>query len=373
MLVMFIIMSIAVGVYFTKKVPVMETPPTRAAQDTAVTKKPRVTRKQFESLAKLDHKAPITLPWVKSDGLQKPPRYFKFKESLLTPVIDQGMCASCWSISTTGMLADRISLYTNGAIMEPLSNQEMISCWDGHDGEGCKVGGIPELAYNYMINKGISLEKDYPYQQQFTNSIAPCNDSSVGGRRVYVERGSVKSLCTDPYKHEEGSEQYNSVVKSNVENMKLELVNHGVLVGTIMVYEDLYDYTGLYVYRGPSKKSEKFVGGHALEIIGYCEEGINGVEPGFDLAYWICKQSWGVEYPSKSPSSKGYFYIEMGRNVAGIESRASSARPLLDARIKKHLVSSLQAQAYSTIDEYVDDPERKLFIQGVARIKGWLK
>ena len=325
-------------------------------------RKPKAGREQFEALATINPKASITLPWMKAGGRQKLPSYLKYDENKLTPVIDQGKCASCWSIATTGMLADRISIYTNGAIKEELSNQEMISCWDGHQGEGCSVGGIPELAMDYLIKQGVSLEKDFPYEQQFTNTLAKCDKAKKSGRRVFAQAGSAVSLCIDPYQFKDGSEKYNSTVRANIENMKRELYLHGVICGTLMVHKSTYQYDGLSVYTGP-KKGDKFVGGHCCSIIGWCDEGVNGDEPGFEHAYWICKQSWGLEFPAKTPASSGYMYVLMGENVAGIESRASACLPVITSEIKASLADSLDQSRFLSYEQYKHSTGKQNFVQ----------
>lgn len=325
-------------------------------------RKPKASREQFEALATINPKAPITLPWMKAAGNQKLPSYLKYDENKLTAVIDQSACAACWSIATTGMLADRISVYTNGAIKEELSNQEMISCWDGHQGEGCSVGGIPEFVYSYLIKEGISLEKDFPYEQESTNKIAPCDKAKKSGRRVFAQRGSDVSLCIDPYQFKEGSDRYNSTIRANIENMKRELYTHGPVVGTMLVFENAYHYDGTHVYTGP-KRGEKFVGGHALTIHGWCDKNVNGDEPGFSDAYWVCKQSWGKEYPAKTPASKGYMYIKMGTNCVGIESRASACLPVITPEISAKMADSLDESRFLSYEAYRESPTKTNFIK----------
>ena len=337
------------------------------------TKKKRKTYDEFVALAKVDHKHVIGVPWVQLPDLDGYlPSYLKYKEKMLTPVVDQGKCASCWSISVVQMLADRVSVYTGGKVKKILSVQEMISCWDGHEGKACSEGGIPELAYHYIIKNGVGLDRDYPYRQASTNKLKPCDKSRLNGERLFVEPDSVRSLCIDPFKLKEGSSRYNKTIELNVKNMKKELLVNGPFVCTIMVYENLYRYDGLSVYEG--SKGSKFVGGHSVVCVGYCDEGINGVEPGFDTAggYWVIRNSWS-DWPTKSPASEGYFYIKKGSNVCGIESRASRAFPILSAQAKSQMVSSLDESRYTSYTDYVNDPDRQLLITKVGRIRGWLK
>lgn len=345
----------------------------RAKPLAAKTTRKRKSYDEFVSIAKVNHKAIIGVPWIQLPGLDDYlPSYLKYKEKLLTPVIDQGKCASCWSISVVQMLADRISVYTGGRVKKVLSSQEMISCWDGHDGKACSEGGIPELAYNYIIKNGIGLDTDYPYEQRTTTKLKKCDGSRLDGERLYLEPGSVRSLCIDPYKFKTGSSNYREIIGLNIKNMKKELLVNGPFVCTIMVYQNLYAYDGLSVYEG--HKGSKFVGGHSVVCVGYCDEEMNGVEPGFDTpgGYWVIRNSWS-DWPSKSPASKGYFYIKKGSNVCGIESRASRAFPVLSAHMKTQMVESLDHSRYTSYTDYVDDPDRQLLVTKVGRIRGWLK
>lgn len=345
------------------KAPVLERPLGK--------KQKRRTYAEFVAIAKVDHKAIIGIPWVQLPDLDGYiPTYLKYKEQLLTEPVNQGGCASCWSISVVQMLSDRISVYTGGRVKKTFSIQEMISCWDGHGGKACSKGGIPELAYKYIIENGIGLSKDYRYEQERTNKIKECDRSKLNGERWYVQPGSVRSLCIDPYMYREGSTEYDNTIRMNIKNMKKELLVNGPFVSTIMVHQNLYAHDGLSIYEGHN--DTEFVGGHAITCIGWCEEGINGVEKGFDLPYWILRNSWS-DWPSKSPASEGYFYIKMGSNVCGIESRASRAFPVLTDEAKSNMVKSLDESRYTTVGEWVDDPERRNYITKVGKLRGWLK
>lgn len=374
---LFLVITIAGVIYVLdekfNQAPAVENAMNPVGKSNPLGKKKRKTYDEFVALAKVDPKHIIGVPWVQLPDLDGYlPSYLKYKEKLLTPVVDQGKCASCWSISVVQMLADRVSVYTGGKVRKILSVQEMISCWDGHEGKACSEGGIPELAYHYIIKNGIGLDKDYPYQQASTNKLKSCDKSRLNGERLFVEPDSVRSLCIDPFKFKEGSSRYNNIIDLNVKNMKKELLVNGPFVCTIMVHSNLYTYSGLSVYEG--SKGSKFVGGHSVVCVGYCDEGINGVEPGFDTpgGYWVIRNSWS-DWPTKSPSSKGFFYIKKGSNVCGIESRASRAFPVLSAKSKTMMVNSLDESRYMSYTDYVNDPDRQLLVTKVGRMRGWLK
>lgn len=330
------------------------------------------TYAEFVKIAEmLQYDAPISIPWIHIENVDDfLPTYLKYKEKILLPITNQGDCAACWSMGVTHMISDRISIYTNGRIKKLLSAQEMISCWDKSikNDIGCKTGGVPELAYQYIIKHGIALEKEYPYQQQNTTKIFKCDRNKMKHERVYIEPNSVRSLCRNPEQYKNDKQKYKAIIDENILNMKKEIFVNGEIVGTIMVYENLYTYDGLSIY---SKKKGKFIGGHLVNIIGWSESGVNTSEPGFDGAYWIAKNFWSTEWPTKSPSSNGYFYIKMGENVCGIESRASRAFPVLTNEIKSTMVKDLRDSRYESITEYVDDPERENYISKVGAMKKW--
>ena len=172
---------------------------------------------------------------------------------------------------------------TGGRLRAHLSVQEMLAC-DRVQG-GCD-GGSPETALEYALDPGIVTEKEYPYEQLKSDRIGPCV-SMKGLSRVKIVPGSIRSLCEPLEEDEVGSDKH----LQNILNMKREIYNNGPIVGTIMVYTDLYDYNGQGVYS--VTPGADLVGGHAMEIFGWSDESANLKEPNFQDAYWICRNSWG--------------------------------------------------------------------------------
>ena len=337
-------------------------------------KKPgrKKTLEEFTKAAGMNPKYKIGIPYTEHPNIELP-RYLKYKEKLLTPVVNQGDCASCWAISVCHLIADRIALYTAGKIKRPLSYQELVSCFNNKgDNKGCTVGGIPEIAYKYIEQEGIATEEDYPYVQENNTRIAKCDFEKRKGFRTYVKPNSIRSLCVNPDKYEEGSKLWQETIDQNTRNMKTELFLNGPFCITIMVYQSLYDHDGLSVYDPPKDKLGKFIGGHSATCVGHTEE-VNGEEPGFDGNYWIIKNSWSSHHPLKSPASKGFIYIRAGKNLCGIESRASSCQIDITDEIRANMVDSLDESRYLTYSDYVHDPERQLMVTKSTKLRSMFK
>jgi C1A family cysteine protease len=304
------------------------------------------------------------------------PRYFKYKEALMVPVRTQGECASCWAFAVCDSMADRISMHTRGQVRKTLSAQELLSCFRPRTFT-CTRGGLPEAAFQYVVTRGVLEEAAYPYANAMGGPIPKCKlDSEYWAwealvrdplrhernpHRVYAKEGSVRDLCYPPWTQR--------IIDRNIENMKTEIFLNGPIVGTIMVYSDLYTYDAESVYE--TKKGARLIGGHAIEIFGWADAGQNTEEKGFEGAYWICRNSWGDLWPRNlGKPHTGWFYVRMGRNEAGIESRASCAEPLLTQAMQEYGKSSAWAStAYTSYTEYVDDPERVNFFAHLSRTR----
>ena len=304
------------------------------------------------------------------------PKYFKYKEALMTPVRSQGKCASCWAFAVADCLSDRLSISTRGRIRKSLSAQEMLSCLRPR-AFPCSKGGLPELAFHYVVARGLPTEAAYPYENFWGGPIEECKQGGLltvrelltkakdrhekRPDRVFAEAGSIRNLCVEPMTDEQ--------IRQNVQNLKTEIFLNGPIVGTIMVYDDLYTYDAESVYE--VSPGAKFRGGHAIIIYGWSDEGQNTEEEGFQGAYWCCKNTWGGIWPRDLPKNSkhtGWFYVRMGRNEAGIESRASCAQPMLTEAMKAMgKGSSWHSTAYLSYDSYVNDPEKRQFFAHLAK------
>lgn len=287
---------------------------------------------------------PFKLP-LKSNPQLKRPRFLLYKRSQLTPIGNQGLCGSCWAFAITSTIADRIMIKTRGNFRKALSVQNLLSCINR---QGCDGGTLDDTCSWIAGNQfPLLLESQYPYTMLNGGEITtPCPLDFLGLDKInkseefdkntafFIKQDSVRSL-TDYIseglyyqKNYEGTltELEKSDIekcKKNVENMKQELFQNGPFFCAMSVYEDLYKYNGIGIYSYTSGKS---VGGHAIEIVGYCEEGVDDRE-GYKDGYWICRNSWGRNWPQHKQFGIGYFIVKMGVNECGIESRCGVADP----------------------------------------------
>lgn len=238
------------------------------------------------------------------------PAHFEWNHTKMVPIRDQGMCTSCWAFSVSDMIADRLAIYTNGVFSKNLSVQYLLSCFTNH--EGCSVGGSPEEVYEYIAQNGLPLDDVYPYEQYEKLPIGRCMTERLPPKeqRVFTRSGSERRLCSTYFSI--GSK----VHEDNIRNMQLEILLNGPIVGTLAVYDSLYQYQGApNIYT--QGNNGKYHGGHSCEILGWnCRRDL-------PTPYWIVRTPWGNDWPHTN--SGGIVYVRFGVNECGIEARSSCA------------------------------------------------
>lgn len=285
-------------------------------------------------------KSPLKIHNVLHDGL---PDFLLYKTKFLSPVVDQGICGSCWAFSITNMLSDRISVTTGGKFKKLLSTQQLLGCYNPD--EGC-IGQSPEDALEWMSDRKYKLNTStrYPYKQHSNSEI---EEECIDSDGVSVEPGTIKSLVT--FIEEEEYDPF--LLKENIRNMKTELYQNGPFFAAITVYDDFYQYNGKGVYK--HDVNAEVVGGHAIEVIGYCNAGVDTRKNLLDSGegYWICRNSWGSNWPIES-NNKGFFIIKMGTNESGIESRVAVADASLS--LVGYKGNNIAATRYVSFKNFVD-------------------
>jgi len=258
------------------------------------------------------------------------PNFFCYNFDVLTPVRDQGsICGSCWAFVTAGIMSDKISIYKNRPVV--MSPQGLLECY-GDPKDACK-GSAPEDVFEWMeeTNYKLPFEFNLHYKQRRSSKVKGKCPTNLPG--INVQPGSLHRLTDSlPIKAfidgsrismDKATQEEKNILNQNILNMKHELVQSGPFFATIIMYEDLSSYIPTKAYT--SNFAGLPVGGHAIEIVGYCDQGVDPRD-GFKEGYWICKNTWGPLWPSKS-EIPGYFAVLKGANMCGIESRCGTINP----------------------------------------------
>ncbi|MCX5791891.1 MAG: C1 family peptidase [Elusimicrobia bacterium] len=185
---------------------------------------------------------------------------------------NQKKCGSCWAFAMTAGLEAYTLLKQNTPDVDlDLSEQVMVSC----SGAGSCNGG--QLSAGFLQKTGLPLESAYPY----TATDGSCATAAAGWQASAYKVGAWGS------------------VSKNLTAIKTALIKYGPLPTAMMVYEDFMHYkTGVYSYTTGKK-----LGGHAILLVGYNDEG----------QYFILKNSWDTGW-----GENGFFrvaYSEMGTVV----------------------------------------------------------
>jgi len=252
------------------------------------------------------------------------------------------VCGSCWAFIITDLISNLTILLTNGKFKKPLSTQNLLNCYKPK--VACE-GQSPEDIFIWLdkTRKKLTTEEKVPYLQLLSVDVTDnCINVQSG---INIKRNSVRSICT--FIPEFGYDE--KILKENINNMKKTLFLNGPFYASISVYPDFMKFDGKNIYESVYKQNEQ-IGGHAILIVGYCNKNID-TRSGFEDGYWICKNSWGKNWAVYS-FEPGYFYIKMGNNTCGIESRCGIAYPNIPMN-KKINLSKFRIQKYKTFLNYI--------------------
>jgi len=216
---------------------------------------------------------PASLDWRNHKG-----------SNFISSVRDQGSCGSCWAFAVVANIESIYNVERSLTALArglpgfnyelDLSEQFLVSCSGAGD---CAEGGWSDLAAEYVKTDGIAREEYFSYLQ----ADVPC-----GPQNTWVDEIV-------------GIDDWGWVTLDVADREAIyAALQNGPINAYLTIYSDFYYYvSGIYEYTSGGVE-----GGHQVLIVGYSKAG----------GYWICKNSWGVNW-----GENGYFRIKMGQADIG--------------------------------------------------------
>ncbi len=275
--------------------------------------------------------------------------------ALIGHVQDQSGCGSCWAVSTTTTLEDRLcieasraGLVYNGTVY--LSSLDTLSCCTNSQGcasaQGCN-GGDPKEAWRWFAEHGVVTGGGYgetstckPY------SFPPCSHEDTGSglfscADIDFRTPKCEKKCTNSDYHNSTyyKDKYKAVeaysIPSDEDTIKRDIMANGPVTAGYAVYEDFLLYSsGIYHH-----VSGKIEGYHAVKMIGWGEE--DGVK------YWLLVNSWGTDW-----GEDGLFRIRLSDSQIMNYITAGTAR-LGKGAVRYNFVSWMKYALLAVITELV--------------------
>ncbi|ETN86091.1 papain family cysteine protease [Necator americanus] len=255
---------------------------------------------------------------------------------------DQSHCGSCWAVSSAETMSDRLCVQSNGTIKVTSKKKYFYPIRTS-----LPVARIVVLGRNYElgslhfkkknihfldVEEATQFERgnilrtqafalaDYMEQRQEISdsckpyAFYPCKDESYGKcPKDSFPTPKCRKICQYKYSKKYADDKYyaNSAyrIPQNETWIKLEIMRNGPVTASFRIYPDFGFYEkGVYVTSGGRE-----LGGHAIKIIGWGTEKVNGT----DLPYWLIANSWGTDWGENN----GYFRILRGQNHCQIEQK----------------------------------------------------
>lgn len=251
--------------------------------------------------SQLNDKLGLKLKSFSPEELKKSPDSFDSREawpdcSSIRAIRNQSKCGSCWAFSAATVMSDRLCIGSNQKIQTRLSPEDVLACCYSC-GNGCD-GGFPNAAWDYFMQSGIVSGDNYGENQWCKSySIPPDSKDHV--------TPDCKRQCTSNQQinyFTNKTRAQSGYILVGEEAFKAEISQNGPISASFSVYADFRQYkSGVYWHQ-----TGEIMGGHAIRIVGYGEEG--GVK------YWLIANTWSPTW-----GDNGFFKIRRGNNECGIE------------------------------------------------------
>lgn len=299
------------------------------------------------------------------DRIKDLPKHFDGRivwSTYLSKIRNQGSCGNCWAIASTTVLADRLSIYSLNQINTDLTAMNATVCSE-------VISDTPEMDEKVISQKNLR-----------GHSTAACNGNTIYSalRFLYIY-GAMEKYCSSPVflasRNLKDYKEFHSLndiptcqslygktfdqcvagqlaakyfrtmgsytIPNNIELIKEDIYQFGPNVSGFIIYSDFIDnYDGKSIYMGPSKDAIA-QGGHAIRVVGWGEEEVDGKA----VPYWWIANSWGEDW-----GLGGYF--KMAMNIKECELEKNFAGLIPD-------INGLKLPSYIFFEDTVEDVEKR--------------
>jgi len=218
------------------------------------------------------------------------------EKGVLPPIINQGKCGSCWSISASTTVGAALAI--DGGPKYDLSVADAVQCATTIKPGGCD-GGTFFQAYQWIHSNGLPTSDIYPYSS-FYGETGVCQEERDKDVRV---------MLTSPR---------GMRVPSLDEAALLRAVARQPVAVAIVSNKQLQAYRS-GIFDDPNCNKNKV--NHAVVLVGFGTD--TTLSPPVD--YWIMRNSWGTSW-----GEKGYAKIRRGTNVCNLASQPAYPVGALD-------------------------------------------
>ena len=308
-----------------------------------------VMKKQFKSVNKLS-KTFRSIRFKSDIQLPKDFNGPQIWKDYLTPVSDQGKCGNCWAHASSAVLADRFAILSLGKIKFVPSPYEMTICsfdfqkvdikktWKNkeelekmdkrmHEDRSCNGNNLYDTATS-LFTEGVTELSCFP--NQFTAAGKNINIGETENTNefpyCYNVTGIELDTCVDgktPMRKYRCKTAYvcskeNDDISLKERKLMYDIYKYGPIIVGFMLFPDfVYDYDGKSIYTH-ADKSGGDLGGHAVRLVGWGEENVNGVL----IKYWWIANSWGKDW-----GINGYFRMKRCMSEIQLEDNVMSIIP----------------------------------------------
>lgn len=188
-------------------------------------------------------------------------------------VKNQGHCGSCWAASALKALEAHYEIAKNET--RTFSIQHLVSCAKNErhcGGTGGCHGATSDIAFQYILEHGVTTDEQYPYTERDAECPAPMESAAL--------RASDLGMLS-----------WERMPENQYEPIMRALVESGPMVVSVAASSGFGDFgiemyeKGIYDYC-----KQDAILNHAMVLYGYGQESFK------DKGYWTLMNSWGEDW-----------------------------------------------------------------------------